>query len=434
MNRSYHTFPVNEIQDIKQRMLNWVNRFNICCFLDNHNYDLPYSKYECLAGAGAIKDFRPNVDFFHSLNTFTRSANDWIFGHFNYDCKNYIEALTSQNFDGIDFPDAFLFVPQVVLLLTPAGLVIGTTGKKEAEEVFKQILSAGLEVSSLEPVVLRPRISHSNYIATVEKLKEHLKRGDCYEINFCQEFYQEAVQVDTIQLFSELGQQSPNPFSAYYKLDDKTLACASPERFVQKKGDIIISQPVKGTAARDHVDAGKDERNKLRLKQSQKEQSENVMIVDLVRNDLSKFCKEGSVYVKELMEVYSFPNVHQMVSTVAGTVDNKLKLADVLQATFPMGSMTGAPKKRVMELIEQYEHTKRGIYSGSVGYITPKQDFDFNVVIRSIMYNVSSQYLSYQVGGAITHLSDPQQEYEECLLKAEAMQKVLSGNKKRLPK
>jgi para-aminobenzoate synthetase component 1 len=148
------------------------------------------------------------------------------------------------------------------------------------------------------------------------------------------------------------------------------------------------------------------------------------MVVDLVRNDLSKVCEEGTVQVDELFGIYSFPQVHQMISTISGKLKNNISFSEIIRATFPMGSMTGAPKRRVMQLIEQYETTKRGIFSGAVGYISPDGDFDFNVVIRSIMYNKSSGYLSFQTGSAITFYSDPQAEWEECLLKAEAMKKV----------
>jgi para-aminobenzoate synthetase component 1 len=151
------------------------------------------------------------------------------------------------------------------------------------------------------------------------------------------------------------------------------------------------------------------------------------MIVDLVRNDLSKICSAASVKVEELFGIYSFPQVHQMISTVSGQLRSDIHFIEAIKATFPMGSMTGAPKKRVMELIEQYEQTRRGIFSGAVGYITPEGDFDFNVVIRSIMYNAASKYLSFQAGSAITFYSDPEKEYEECLLKAAAIKKVLSA-------
>lgn len=201
--------------------------------------------------------------------------------------------------------------------------------------------------------------------------------------------------------------------------------CASPERFIKKEGSKIISQPIKGTAKRNLIDVEKDKELIYYLKQSPKEQSENIMIVDLVRNDLSKICNAGSVVVEELMEVYSFKQVHQMISTVAGDLKVGVNFYDILKALFPMGSMTGAPKLKVMQLIDAYEKSRRNIYSGSVGYINPDGDFDFNVVIRSILYDDAANKLSYQVGSAITHYSNAEDEYDECLLKASAIEKVL---------
>ncbi len=407
-------------------MLNWANQFNICCFLNNHQYHSNLHSYECLLGAGATQIFEPGKDFFSSLTTFNQSNNDWIFGHFNYDVKNIIEeGLTSLHPDRIGFPDCFLFVPQVVLQLTVEGLVIGVINKT-ALSVFEEIVNTTPDYPPLNKVQIQARLSREEYLSDVKQLIEHLKRGDCYEINFCQEFFGND-SIDPVLTYLKLGQVSPNPFSAFYKLKDKYLLCSSPERYIKKKGDVIISQPIKGTQRRDgNMEA--DNYNRQQLFESKKERSENVMVVDLVRNDLSKIAVEGSVRVDELFGVYSFPNVHQMISTISGKIKSNVCIADVLKATFPMGSMTGAPKRKVMELIEKYEHTKRGIFSGTVGYISPEKDFDFNVVIRSIMYNKASNYISYQAGSAITFYSDPEQEYEECLLKAEAIKEVFQDN------
>ena len=275
---------------------------------------------------------------------------------------------------------------------------------------------------------IEARISKEEYISTIEKLLAHIKRGDCYEINYCQEFFATDVITDPLHLYTQLTAISPNPFSCFYKLADKYVLCASPERYIQKKGTHILSQPIKGTFQRDPFNAAADNELKLQLQQSEKDKSENVMVVDLVRNDLSRVCKEGTVKVEELFGVYSFPQVHQMISTITGELKNGVDLSEIIKASFPMGSMTGAPKRRVMELIEQYEKTKRGIYSGAVGYISPEKDFDFNVVIRSILYNATEKYLSYLVGGGITFYSDAEKEYAECLLKAEAIKKVLQND------
>ena len=232
------------------------------------------------------------------------------------------------------------------------------------------------------------------------------------------------VSIDPFFIYQKLSELSPNPFSSFYKLNDKFLLCASPERYLKKMGDKIISQPIKGTLKRE-INFEEDEIKKQEFFVNEKERSENVMIVDLVRNDLSKICEEGSVEVDELYKIYSFPHVHQMISTVSGKIAVNKKIKEIISATFPMGSMTGAPKKRVMELIEKYERSRRGLFSGAVGYINPENDFDFNVVIRSILYNETTHYVSIPAGAAITFSSDPEKEYEECLLKVEAMKKVL---------
>ncbi len=247
-------------------------------------------------------------------------------------------------------------------------------------------------------------------------------RGDCYEICFCQEFFAENIEIDPIAVFKKLSGISPNPFSAFYKSANKFLMCASPERFLKKINGTIFSQPIKGTSRRS---THSDEEEKYLLKSNEKERAENIMIVDLVRNDLSKICVEGSVTVKEFLQIYSFPQVHQMISTIAGKLSKKTSLTEIFYATFPMGSMTGAPKKRVLELIDQYEKTKRGLFSGSVGYIAPNGDFDFNVVIRSILYNEKNRYLSIPAGSAITWKSNAEKEFEECAVKIEGMKKAL---------
>lgn len=184
---------------------------------------------------------------------------------------------------------------------------------------------------------------------------------------------------------------------------------------------------MKGTIKRNLVDFADDEKLKKELQLSAKDQSENVMVVDLVRNDLSKVCEDKTVKVDELFGIYSYPQVHQMISTISGQVKEGVSFSQIVEATFPMGSMTGAPKHRVMQLIDEFEESSRGIFSGSVGYIDDQGDFDFNVVIRSMMYNAATGYLSYQVGSGITFYSDPEKEWDECLLKGEAIKKVLTS-------
>ena len=276
------------------------------------------------------------------------------------------------------------------------------------------------ESSSKKNIQLQPALSKQEYIETVQKLQQHILRGDCYEINYCQEFFAENILIEPVAVYQQLLEISPIPFSCFYKLENKYLLCASPERFLSRINNKIFSQPIKGTAPR-NANAVLDNIEKENLSKNKKEKSENVMIVDLVRNDLSKICIEGSVEVEELFSIHSFPQVHQMISTVTGELKQDISFAEIIKATFPMGSMTGAPKRSAMQLIEQYEKTKRQLFSGSVGYISPQKDFDFNVVIRSIFYNAANRYLNYLVGSAITFYADAEKEYEECILKAKAI-------------
>lgn len=412
---------------MKEKVLNWVQQFNTFCFLDNHQYHIQPHTQECLVAAGKKGEASfVSGGSLAQLQDFIYSKKDsWLFGHLNYDLKNQLEQLSSTHYDGIQFPELIFFEPLILIRLNEEQMIIEAD---DPQKIFNEInnavsLSSG-EVKKANPVIVKNRIQKEEYISIIRRLQQHILRGDCYEINFCQEFFAEQADVDPLRIYKDLSNISPNPFSALYRIEDKWLICASPERFLKKEGTKILAQPIKGTSKRIHGDDKKDEQNKEELFHSSKDRSENVMVVDLMRNDLSKICEEGTVKVDELYGIYSFPQVHQMISTISGELKKNISFSEIIRATFPMGSMTGAPKKKVMELIEQYEKTKRGIFSGAVGYISPVGDFDFNVVIRSIMYNSLSGYLSFQTGSAVTFYSDPEKEWEECLLKAEAMKKV----------
>jgi para-aminobenzoate synthetase component 1 len=255
-------------------------------------------------------------------------------------------------------------------------------------------------------------------------LLERIHHGDIYEVNFCMEFYAENATINPLEKFQKLNQISQPPFAVFFKNNVNYLLSASPERYVKKAGNQIISQPIKGTAKR-HAQELADEKAKENLRLDPKERAENIMITDLVRNDLSRTAEKGSVTVAELCGIYSFRQVHQMISTITSTLRSDYTAIDVLRTTFPMGSMTGAPKVSALKIIEDIEESKRGLYSGAVGYFSPQGDFDFNVVIRSILYNQEKKYVSFSVGSAITSLSIPEKEYEECMLKAKAMFEVL---------
>lgn len=400
------------------KMLNWLKPFNIFCFLDNNNYQFQQPEFDCILAAGEYHSIHLQQEqLFESLKHFSLQHQDWLFGHFNY---------PSSQKDEIDFPDAYFFVPKHIIKIKNNEVIIDSI-EKSPDDLFTEIKNESDKIKREyhSPINIESSLSKHEYFERLSAIKNHIQRGDCYEINFCQQFYANHVFTDPYFLFHQLNQNSPNPFAAFYKLNDKFCLCASPERFLKKSNSELISQPIKGTSKRNLENQKLDWELKQQLKSSPKEQSENVMIVDLVRNDLSRVCKEGSVEVAELFGIYSFPQVHQMISTVKGKVDNKTHWTEIVNACFPMGSMTGAPKKRVMELIEKYESGPRGLFSGSIGYVTPENNFDFNVVIRSIFYNSTTQKLSFKAGGGITHLSEIEKEYEESYLKVQAIIKTL---------
>ncbi len=428
MIRTFTSFPVTEFGITKLQMLNWANRFNICCFLDNNQYQSPFHNVECLLGAGVSSAIQASAGgALDRFNAFQVQHRDWIFGHLAYDLKNETENLSSGLPDHVGFPDLYFFVPLFVVELKLDSIRIGTLDNS-AEAVWSQICATetGINKASPENITVHQRFDRVDYIETVRALQQHILRGDCYEINFCQEFYAEHALIDPVGTYVALNKESPNPFGAFYRIDDRYLVCASPERYLQKTGNRIISQPIKGTWKRDRNDQVADMHNRSLLEHSAKDRSENVMVVDLVRNDLSKLCEEGTVEVTELFKVYPFPQVYQMISTIAGRLRTGISLADVISETFPMGSMTGAPKRSVLQLVERYERSRRGIFSGALGYVTPEGDCDFNVVIRSILYNAASGYLSFPAGSGITFYSDAESEYEECLLKAAAIRNLFA--------
>lgn len=415
------------IPSFKQKALQWAATADICCILDSNNYSDPYSKFDLLIAAGATHELNAaSTAKFNELKAFYHIHQNWMFGMLGYDLKNEVEDLTSANRDQLDFPDLFFFVPRYLIAIKgeKVEVLIGD------ETIIDTILQYKALPANENPAIhIQNRISKDRYLETVAALQQHIIRGDIYEINFCQEFFAEHAAIDPVNIYAQLCEVSPAPFSGFFKINDKYILSASPERYLCKRGNRLISQPIKGTAKRS-ADPIIDQQIKAALRADVKEQSENVMIVDLVRNDLTKTAKHGSVKVEELFGIYAFPQVYQMISTISCELDPDIHFIDAIKNTFPMGSMTGAPKVKAMELIETHEFSRRGAYSGAFGYITPKAEFDFNVIIRSILYNATNEYLSFQVGGAITYAADANAEYEECMLKASAMIQTLSSTKK----
>lgn len=413
------------------KLIHWLETKETFVYQCANNFDLNgYSpRYKHIAAIGKIREVdTSNTNGFETLKVLL-AARDWTFGFFTYDLKNQVENLTSGNDDNIEMPDLYFFQPQWIIMEDKEGVKVGFDDEHNSEGDVEILLE---EIRAFEPdkkatpsLEIKSKVSKAKYLENVEAIKQHIQFGDVYELNYCIEHYAENARISPSHVYQKLNDANPAPFSSFCKVDGKYLISASPERFMKKVGDKVISQPMKGTIKRGENEE-EDNQLKQQLYDNPKERAENVMIVDLVRNDLSHNATKGSVQVEELYGIYTFPHVHQMISTVAAKVSEGVHPVDVIKNAFPMGSMTGAPKIRAMELIEQYEVTKRGLFSGSVGYFTPAGDFDFNVIIRSILYNSENKYVSFMTGGAITISSTPEQEYEECLLKAKAMKQALS--------
>lgn len=425
--RTTITKDIAAFPNFTNQLLSWANQFREVVLLDSNAYHQKYSSYDVVVAVDAFTSLQTDCsNAFQDLQQYQSQTKDWLFGYLSYDLKNDIEELHSDNFDGLAFPDLFFFQPKKLFLIKGNQLEMQYLRlcDDEMEADFEEILSTTSITHHPTPITINQRISKENYLLKASKMLEHIQRGDIYEANFCMEFYAENAKIDPSEMYHKLNAISEAPFAVYFKNEAHYLLSASPERYLRKEGLKVISQPIKGTAKRS-FDLEQDQQLKSDLALNEKERSENIMIVDLVRNDLSHTATKGSVAVEELCEVYTFKQVHQMISTIVSEVENTTSPVEIIRTTFPMGSMTGAPKISAMQIIETLEETKRGLYSGAVGYFTPSGDFDFNVVIRSILYNAKNKYLSFSVGSAITAQAIPENEYEECLLKAKAMFEVL---------
>ncbi len=356
-------------------------------------------------GNGHPEGFDSKVLLSNSLGE--KASTKTYFYFCNYDHKNAIENLKTQKHSLLDFPVQVLFEAEKEF------------GFNNLDEIYKPTNFKNHNINIIA------KTSKNKYIENVVKLKEHIQQGDIYEINYCVTFEATGVDLDPIEIYYKLNKISQAPYSALVKLDDKFIICSSPELFLSKRQNKLITKPIKGTAVRSS-DETEDEKLKKELYESLKERTENVMIVDVARNDLSRLAKKGTVNVNELYHIESYRQVHQMVSTVSCELNEMVSFDDIIKATFPMASMTGAPKIRAMQLIDDYETQNRGPFSGCVGYINNNGDLDLNVLIRSIFHNKKEKYLSFSVGSAITHLCDPEKEYEECMVKAKALIEVLS--------
>lgn len=430
--RTVKKYPFSLNEDSKKRLLHWAQQFEEVVWLDSNKYSQTHETYQAILAVDAFTALKTDSqNAFNKLKEYQAITADWIFGYLSYDLKNDVEMLHSNNFDGLDFPDMYFFQPKKLFLFSENSVEVHYLNMvaDEIEDDFiaiSEIIQKPEESEISESININTRTSKESYLQKVEEVLEHIKRGDIYEVNICQEFYSEDAEIHPLQTFLQLNKISKPPFSVFLKLNTLYALSASPERYLKRTGTAIISQPIKGTAKR-LKDKEEDLKMAQQLATDPKERSENIMITDLVRNDLSRIAEKGSVTVEELCTIYTFEQVHQMISTITCSVAENTSSVEILRNTFPMGSMTGAPKISAMKIIEETEDAKRGLYSGAIGYFSPSGDFDFNVVIRSILYNSSKKYVSFSVGSAITINSVPENEYEECLLKAKAMREVLNN-------
>lgn len=420
--RFVQTYTVALTSHLQQQILHWLNSYDICCLLSSNNQTLPYSQVSFLAAGGAYKTQEAVHLHAPTINQFLADEPDWVFGNIAFNTAYATQPNYAEKHKLDEFKNLALFKPEVVVHWQQNILTIESI-QDNTEAIWQAIQAIVLkdELNLTSP--FQPLVSIQQYKQQFQTIQRHLQQGNCYEINYCIPWQAQYQQLDIPALWHQLVQASPTPFSAFYKWHSQYCVCASPERFFQLQNDTIITQPIKGTQKRGTTTT-EDAALLQELQHSLKNKSENVMIVDLMRNDMSPLCQRGTVHVPELFAITAYEQVFQMHSTIQGTLLPHKKLGHVLEALFPMGSMTGAPKKRVLEITHEVETQQRGLYSGSIGYWNPQGISDWNVVIRSIIINTDTKTASYQVGSGITVYSEANEEYEECLLKAKAIQQI----------
>tara|TARA_B100000768_G_C11280323_1_gene378205 strand:- start:715 stop:1995 length:1281 start_codon:yes stop_codon:yes gene_type:complete len=426
LKRVITTFKSDDISLFKKKLFRWSESSETSICLDSNNYPGRLGDLDMILAIDSYSKLPfTNNNSLEKLDDYLSKTKDWVFGYFSYDLKNELEDLESNNNSVFILPNLFFFQPKKIWFIKSGNIEAHYLNESEIKHDWDEINSQKIDNNfNKTDIKLFPRLSKLQYEEKIKKLLFHINRGDIYEANFCMEWFSNHSIIYPQKVYEKLNHISKNPMSAFFKHNNIYLLSSSPERYIKRIDNRIITQPIKGTSRRDS-DKVKDLYLKNQLNLDPKERSENIMIVDLVRNDLSRFSLPGSVKVTELCKVYPFEKVHQMISSVESLIDSKLKMTDIIRSTFPMGSMTGAPKIQALKIIDNLEVSKRGLYSGSIGYIDPNGNFDFNVVIRSLIYDLKNKYLSFHVGSAITSNSSPNKEYEECLLKAEPMLSIL---------
>jgi len=431
MNRTIKVFQVDDQTIFKQQMFQWSHASEDIVYLDSHsskNHQDNFSQFEALLAVDAFTAIKTDaLDGFAKLNDYQQSTNDWIFGFISFELREDTHHLPSKKQNNIDFPDLYFFQPKKLILLKNNQVFFHYLPlcDDEITDDFNNILKIGPTEKTFTKTTfeLKPQTSQQDYLKAANQLMAHIQRGDIYEINYCLEFYANDTIIYPFEVFLALNKFAESPFASFFKTNNLYIMSATPERYLQRMNNKVVSQPIKGTSQR-FDNYLLDKQSKENLKKNAKEIAENVMIVDLVRNDLSMTAIKNTVKVDELCEVYTFNQVHQLISTISSEVEQNIPSSTLLKTTFPMGSMTGAPKQSALALIEEFEDFRRGVYSGSLGYFDPNGNFDFNVIIRTLLYNAQNKYLSYSAGSALTAQANAQKEYEECLLKVAMINQI----------
>lgn len=406
---------IEGIKAFEQKLFRWVAKQPVCMCLDGQGFNTLGGAFPRWVATGARRVLTTDQDGFGLLKKMWTEKPTYLFGYFTYDLKNEILQTNKIIPDKLEFPKLFFFEPLHLIKIEDDFVEILSEDANQVIREIEQEPEYPIEEKKIATKI-HCEVSKREYLNKVRQIQEHIREGDVYELNYCLNFFADNVMIPP-HAFPFMRKYTPAPFSFFLNTTEHSIYSFSPERFLKKSGDRLISQPMKGTIKRGATET--EDRKQIEiLRSSEKERAENMMIVDLVRNDLARSCQAGTVKVDELFGIYPFPKVHQMISTVSGILRPELEPIEAIKNAFPMGSMTGAPKIRAMELIEFFEAPPRGVFSGTAGYFTPEGNFDFNVIIRSLLYNKKQCHASLSAGSAITYDSDPEMEYEECLLKA----------------
>ncbi len=410
-----HFYPISKSRLIPNLLFWAAEKFNFLAYFEGNGHTYPEGAFKNLFFAGDNQLTEGEL-----FETTTRKEKVGILG---YDFKNKIESLRSDNPEFFPLPDLCFFEPEVSLQITENGFF---SKSLLSEQWIEELETFPLPARGNLTCAVAPQFSKATYIEKIKNIQNEIREGNTYEANFCQAYSGDFESWDPIAAYLRLNELSKMPFSGLFKARNQWLVSASPERYLKKSGNHLIAQPIKGTIKRGKNET-EDADNRRILLASEKERAENLMITDLTRNDLARVSETGSVVVNELFGIYPLPRVFQMISTVSSELKSDVTFKDIIHATFPMGSMTGAPKISTMKIIEREEHFKRSWFSGAFGWVDEEGDFDFSVVIRSIVADLEAKKLYFGVGSAITIDASAEQEYEECALKAQAILELLRG-------